>query len=84
MEIITLPEQEVEIDLEKSACEMANGDIVAFSRMLCNFCEHLRERERRPGFRDLQLFNVVFGTLVENLNDSQFERLKEIVNSAEA
>jgi len=76
---ITIQEQDIDIDLEEVAYKAANGDVIAFGKMLCEFCEHLQEREKKAGYSDLRYFDTVFGILVEYLDESQFKKLEKIV-----
>lgn len=77
---ITMAEQDIEIDLEEVAYKCANGDIIAFGEILVKFCEHLEEREKKAGYSDLPYFDTVFGIMVENISETQFEKLKKILD----
>ena len=76
---ITIEQQDIDIDMEEFAYKAANGDVIAFGKMLTEFCEHLEKREEYAGYSDLRFFDTAFGIWVEYLSEKHLDKLKAMI-----
>lgn len=76
---IEIEAQQIEIDLEEVAWGGANGNILAFGKMLGEFANHLDTREKNAGLKECDHFNTFFATFLENIPEKYKKSMLQIL-----